>query len=77
MLVTILRVYLLIPAPLIVNYSVQGILPFLLCLLMNLGYQSSQNISSLIFEENMIETENIKNLGNKTCHHIDFFRNFS
>ena len=32
---------------------------------------------SVTFEENMIETENIENLGHKTCHHIDFFRNFS
>ena len=31
-----------------------------------------QNITSVIFEENMIETENIENLGHKTCHHIDF-----
>ena len=74
---TILRVYLLIPAPLIVNCSVKGILPFLLSLLMNLGYQSSQITYTVIFQEDMIETDNIENLGHKTCNHMDFFSNFS
>ena len=39
---------------------------------MILGCQFSQNTSSVIFEEDMIETDNIENLGHKTCHHKDF-----
>lgn len=77
MLQTILRVYLLIPAFLIVNCSVKGILPFLLSLLMNLGYQSSQYTSTVIFEKDMIETDKIENLDHKTCHHMDFSSNLS
>ena len=44
---------------------------------MNLGYQSSQYTSTVIFEKDMIETDKIENLDHKTCHHMDFSSNLS
>ena len=44
---------------------------------MILGYQFSQNASSVIFEDEMIEVENIRDLGYKNLSSYVFLGNFS